>query len=261
MQISMILKYPILTMLSIGKKSFENMGQLIERSGDTVARLLNPSAISLVESRFICKSMFKKRSKLFVIIDDTLIKKIHSKFMQGAGMFFDTKIGKRIMAYRLVAGIITDGKFAIPIDCAYLFAKELIDATNRKFPTKDEIAENFIRTAQKLFPDIKLIILVDGLYATVNFLKWCIDRKISLEARMHSNRVVKYRGKKIKIKNLLPIDGISPCGRQMARTISVVWYEMKLELTIVRRIDKNDDESFVFQIATYKAKPSEHLNN
>ena len=78
---------------------------------------------------------------------------------------------------------------------------------------------------------------------------------------MHSNRVVQYKGKKAKLKDLLLKAGIRPRGRQMARTISVVWHQMKLELTIVRRIDKNDDESFVFQIATYKTKPNEHLKN
>lgn len=47
----------------------------------------------------------------------------------------------------------------------------------------------------------------------------------------------------------------------MARTISVVWYDMDLELTIVRRFDKNNKESIVFQIATYKALPREHVLN
>jgi hypothetical protein len=50
--------------------------------------------------------------------------------MQGAGMFYDTKIGRCIMAFRLVIGVVTGGKFAIPIDCAYLFAKELLDLTH-----------------------------------------------------------------------------------------------------------------------------------
>ena len=49
-----------------------------------------------------------------------------------------------------------------------------------------------------------------------------------------------YKGKKVKIKDLASRKGITPKGRQMARTISVLWYEMKLELTIVRRIDKHD---------------------
>ena len=40
-------------------------------------------------------------------------------------MFYDSKIGKRIMACRLVIGMLSDGKISIPIDCAYLFSAEL----------------------------------------------------------------------------------------------------------------------------------------
>jgi IS4 transposase len=75
---------------------------------------------------------------------------------------------------------------------------------------------------------------------------------------MHSNRVVTYKGKKVKIKELALRKGITPKGRQMVRTISVVWYGMDLELSIVRRIDKKGNESIVFQIATYKTSPHKH---
>ena len=56
--------------------------------------------------------------------------------MQGTGMFFDTKVCRQIMAYRFVVGMISDGKFAIPIECAYLFSKELTDELEDKFPQK-----------------------------------------------------------------------------------------------------------------------------
>jgi hypothetical protein len=100
---STVVIYQILILLStIGKKSFENLGHLIQRSGDTVHRLLNPAEISLQQSRSIAQKMFSGRRTLFVGIDDTLLKKIYSKLMQGAGMFFDTSIGRQIMAFRLV---------------------------------------------------------------------------------------------------------------------------------------------------------------
>ena len=261
LDISTIITYPLLTLLSIGKKSFENMGQLIQRSGDTVRRLLNPASISFLQSRQIAQSMFTGKKHLYVGIDDTLIKKIYSKMMHGSGMFYDTKIGKRIMAYRLVIGIVTDGRFTIPIDCSFLFSKELLDLIDHNFKTKDDIAKLIVEMAIKLFPNVKITVVVDGLYSTVKFLRWCKLNNIRLEARMHSNRVVEYCGKRIKIKNLLEEKGLRPKGRQMARTISVTWHEIDLELTIVRRFDKHDNESIVFQIATYKSLPREHVAN
>ena len=260
---STVITYPILILLStIGKKSFENLGRLVNKSGDTIYRLLHPAEVSFLQSQHIAQEIFKGKKTLYVGIDDTLIKKIYSKMMQGAGMFFDTKIGRQIMAFRLVIAVITDGKFAIPIDCAYLYAKELLDLIEDKhIRSKDDIAKASVEIAQKLFPDTNLIVVVDGLYTTVEFVKWCRGKNIKLEARMHSNRVVKYKGKSVKVRDLLKIKGIAPKGRQMARTISVAWHEIDLELTIVRRVDKNGKESIVFQIATYKALPREHILN
>lgn len=257
--LSTIITYPVLLFLSRGKKSFENLGTLIQRSGDTARRLLQPAKHSFLASRSISQSMFANDKTLYVAIDDTLVKKIHSKFMRGAGMFFDTKIGRRIMAYRLAICIVTDGKFAIPIDCNYFFPKEILDLIDEKYPTKTDIAKAFVKVALKLFPDKKIIVVVDGLYSSVEFISWCRHENIKLEARMHSNRVVEFNGERIEINKLLLKNGIRPKGRQMARTIAVSWHNVGLELTIVRRFDKNDNESIVFQVATYKALPREHV--
>ena len=137
----------------------------------------------------------------------------------------------------------------------------MLDLSKEKFPTKDEIAKKIVGTAIKMFPDAKLIVVVDGLYTTIEFVSWCKRKNIRLEARMHSNRVIQYKGKRIKVRDLLHIKGLQPKGRQMARTISVIWHEIELELTIVRRFDKNGKESIVFQAATYKALPREHVAN
>ena len=259
---STVITYPLLILLStIGKKSFENMGRLIQRSGDTVYRLLHPAEVSLGRAQSIAQSMFAKKKTLYISIDDTLIKKIHSTCMQGAGMWFDTKIGRCIMAFRLVIGVVSDGRFSIPIDSAYLFTKELLKLSGEKFPTKDDIAKTVVETAINVFPSTKLIVVVDGLYTSIEFVGWCKCKNIRLEARMHSNRVVEYKGERVKVRDFLNMKGLQPKGRQMARTISVVWHKIELELTIVRRFDKNGKESIVFQIATYKALPREHVAN
>jgi len=256
-----ILTYPALTILSRSKRSFENIGLLIRKSGDTVKRLLFPATASLQQSRNICQSMFAKNKTLCIGIDDTLIRKPYSRFIQGAGMFFDTKIGRCIMALRLTVGMITDGKFSIPIDCAYTFTKEIIDLIKENFPTKDDIAKSFIKTAIKLFPGKKIIAVVDGLYASINLVAWCKAENIMLEFRMHSNRIVEYKGNKVKVRDLLLNKRLRPKGHKMARTIPATWHGIELELTIVRRLDKNGEESIVFQGATYKALPREHVAN
>lgn len=235
------------------------MGRFIKRSGDTISRLLQPAEESRQSLCKIAQAIFHDKKKLFCIIDDTLIHKIYSQLMQGSGFFFDTKIGRSIMAYRLIIGLISDGKFAIPIDCAYLFSKELLDLIDHNFKTKDEIAIAFIQTALKLFPHINLITAADGLYATVKFIKWCSDNKIKLEARMHSNRVVEYKGEKVALKTLATRAEIRPRGRQKARTIPIIWQGLELEITIVKRINKRGKKTIVFQVATYHATPKQHV--
>jgi hypothetical protein len=86
------------------------------------------------------------------------------------------------------------------------------------------------------------------LYASVELIRWRKAENIKLEARMHSTRVVEYKGEKVRVKDLLKKNGLRPKGHQMARAISVVWYGSDLELAIVRRFDIKGRESIVFQL-------------
>ena len=255
------LYYSILTILSSGRRNFENMGRILQKSGDTVFRLLKESCENFSCAQQISKILFMGHKKLYIIIDDTMIKKIFSENMQGAGMQFDTKIGRKIMAFRLMVGMISNGKYSVPIGSSYLFAKELVDLMREPVESKEDAVKRLVVLAQNLYPDVEFTVLVDGLYATVAFFTWGIANNIKIEARMHSNRVVNYNGKNIRLKDFLNKKGMQPKGRQEGRTFTASWHNLSLEITIARRIDKHDDETFVFQAATYKALPRVHIAN
>lgn len=245
--------YSVLTILTnVGKKSFENMGRIIKKSGETIRRILRPGEISLKLSQAIAQQMFAGKKELFLLIDETMIKKVFSQMMEGTGWLFDMKIGRRIHAYKLIIGAISDGKFTVPVGAAFTFGKEFYPDPKKALLATIRL---FIKTAQGLFPGIKLIITLDGAFATVEYLKWALENKVATEVRMHSNRVVEYKGKRLKIRD---IKELRPKGRQMARTIKVVWQGLSLHLTAVRRFDKRNNETIVFQIATYDALPSKH---
>jgi hypothetical protein len=241
--------------LSSGKKSFENLGRSIKKSGDTIRRMLRPASENIEHMQKLAQEIFRDSQVLIVVIDDTLIKKIYSQFMVGTGKFFDTKIGRKITAYRLIAVMVTNGKFVIPLNCAFMFAKELLSKSDI-IKSKTDLAKEFIRLAQKLFPEKKLIVTADGLFSTIEMLQWCVDEKIDCEMRMHSNRTVYYRGKKYKLSKLKELQ---PCGRQMARTLSIVWHGINFYVTAEKRIDKYGEQTIVFLVSTYKAKPSDHV--
>jgi hypothetical protein len=251
-----ITTYSFLTILiNTGKRSFENMGRFIKKSGDTVSRMLRPGHESLEASKKIAQQIFADKKTLVVTIDHTTIQKIHSVMMEGTGWLFDTKIGRSINAYKLIAASITDGKFTVPIGAAFTFGKEFY---NNPSEAQEVTVRFFIKIAADLFPNAKIIASLDGAFATVNYLEWALENNISTEVRMHSNRVIEYKGKSKKLRD---IKEIRPKGRQMARTIQATWKGLSLQITAVRRIDKHGNETIVFQAATYKATPSQHARN
>lgn len=259
LQKSTILPYPFLLLLSIGKKSFENMGRLVNMSGRIIAKALQPAHDSFEASYKICSSVFSSKNKLFLIIDDTLIKKIFASNMRGTCLFYDTKIGRMVNAYKLITAMLSDGNLSIPMSCAFLFSREIVNLCSERHLSKAEIVKSFIRTIIKLFPGIKIVLVADGLYSSIGLLGWCVENKICAEMRMHSNRIVTYKGMRIKLRELANLPGVKLVGKQTARTISVEWHDLPLEITIVKRVNKHGEESIVYQVATYKAEPREHV--
>lgn len=251
-----ITTYSFLTILTnLGKKSFENMGKIIQRSGDTISRMLRPGEESLKASIKIAQQIFLNKKFLVLSIDGTTIKKIYSRTIEGVEWLFDTKIGRCIKSYKLLVAAITDGNFIIPIGSAFTFGKEFYKNSGK---TIEITVRFFIKTASKLFPNAKIVVSLDGAFATIDYLKWAQENNIATEVRMHSNRVVEYKGKKIKLKE---IKEIRPKGRQMARTVKVLWKSLPLFVTAVKRIDKHGNETIIFQASTYKATPKEHAKN
>ena len=253
---NIITSYSVLTMLvNTGKRSFENMGRIVKKSGDTISRMLRPGNESLEVSKKIAQQIFAHKKELLLAIDETTIKKIHSQMMEGTAWLFDTKTSRCISAYKIIVAAITDGKFTVPIGSFFTFGKEFYHDPSA---AQEATVKFFIKTASDLFPDKKIIAVLDGAFAKIKYLTWALENNIPTELRMHSNRVVEYKNQKVQVRS---IKKIKPKGRQMSRTVRVIWQGLPLYLTAVRRIDKHGDETIVYQIATYKADPNMHAQN
>jgi hypothetical protein len=244
--------YPVLLITSI-KKGFEALGRTINKSGKTIARWLFEARFYYDQITSLTKREFRNKKKLFLIVDDTLIKKIYSQLIEGCGRFYDTQSKRRIMAHKLLVAMVSDGKQSIPLEATFLFTKELLP--NPKESKLDWI-KKIIRLVQLLFPESRIVVTADGAFSSRTFLHWCSENKIAVEARMRSNCVVTYQGKKIAIRD---IKSLRPKGRQMARTIAALWHEIPLYITAQRRIDKHGKETIVYQVSTFEAKPMEHV--
>ena len=250
---STCLDYSLLLLASTGKKSFTNLGKIIKKSSDTVRRMLSPEEKIFTTLDSIAKYMFKGKKELVLSIDDTLIKKFFSKSIEGTDKFFDTKTNGMIMSYKLLVGALTDGKHTIPVQCNFLLSKAM--ATNAA-ALKEELVQTMITKAQKMFPNKIIIVAADGAFATRNILKWALGSNVKMEVRMHSNRVISYKGERVQIRK---VADLVPKGRHMAHTIQAMWGDLLLHITAHRRIDRHGEETIVYQAATYKAAPAKHV--
>jgi len=100
--------------------------------------------------------------------------------------------------------------------------------------------------------------VADGWFASLDLLTWAHRNNVHLVLRCHRNRKVTYRG------NIVRVDAIAellPKGRQMARTIATDWHDLPVFVTAERRFDKHGDESIVYLIANYPARPSRYVSD
>ena len=243
--------YSVMLMLST-KKNFESLGRFFGVVGKTIFRLLSTEALYHEIMLNIVLKTFKEVKILYLIFDDTLLKKIYSKCMEGSGRFYDTKIGRRIIAFKLLVATLSDGKISLPLISVFLFSSELVPNVKE---TRLEWVQRIIAMVQKHFPDKQIIVVADGAFGTKEFLRWCKEKKIKFEGRIRRNAVITYRGEK---RNICDIETLKPVGRQIARTICAEWDGIPVYITAELRENKHE-KIIVYQVANFKEKPSKHV--
>ena len=100
------------------------------------------------------------------------------------------------------------------------------------------------------------MVVLDGLYAIAKFMQSLINKGISFEMRMHSNRVVTYKGKRCQLKKL-PTLALKK-GRK-TRSAYACWQNMKLHFTSVKRQNKSGDFTIVYQVSNTKMLSKDHV--
>jgi hypothetical protein len=243
--------YCVMLMLST-KKNFSAMGRFFNFIGKVISKLLRPADFYYGLMLEIAKCTFKDSKRLYLILDDTLLRKIYSRFIEGTGWFYCTKTGKKILSFKLLTAMLSNGKISLPFFSTFLFSNELDPKAKE---TRKEWVEKIIRKVQKLFPDKEIIVVGDGAFGTKEFLRWCEAEKIEFEGRVRRNAVVVYKGKKI---NICDIEELKPVGRQKARTISAEWDGIPVYITAELRENKHE-KTIVYQVSNFKEKPHKHV--
>lgn len=209
-----------------------------------------PSSKESVEClKSIAQTIFKDDDMICLIFDDSKIKKMYSKQIEGTGRHYFEKYGRMFIAFKIIVAAITNGKNMIPIEFDYINASENTDAdpTLQKFSKVDYI-KGVYEQVKSLFPNKKIVIIADGLFGTIEVLKFVTENKIKAIFRCAKNRKVFYQDQKISIENIADLK----CSKmQQSRTVSAIWHTMDLYFTCAIRIDKHQDISNIYLVSTF----------
>jgi Transposase DDE domain len=236
-----MLYYPMVLLLSNNFKSAEALAEMLSISGDTLLRILKNECVSCEELLKVAKEKFGME-KVTVVIDDTLIKKVYSRYIEGSSDNYDPVTKTTVRSLCTVVAMITDGKIAIPVVHKLWTNKEF--CPEDYYQTKTEIAQELI---EKLIGQIPIkIILMDGLYATVDMIKWLNRKNLLFEMRFHSNRRIVFNTLSMTVKECKEL---KLKGKKNCRTIQASWKGITVYITSVKRYEKDGSSRIVYQIS------------
>lgn len=247
------LLYPVSLLLSTGsKKTAEKLGETCEVSGDTILRALENKSVSPKELIKMVICIFGT-DYLNIIIDDTLIEKMHSQIMEGTSDNYDSSKNQTYRSLCSVVAMLSNGRYALPVVNDFWIREEVV---GDKYKTKVEIAIELIKFL-RTFIRINTVIL-DGLYATTAMLTWLQENNIRYEMRFHSNRLIQTKNDKKPIK-VRDHPALKLANKRTKKTIKCQWNNLSIYVTAMKRTDKKGNISIVYQVSNAKRSAREHV--
>lgn len=158
-----------------------------------------PSILSAQAERIIRQMKPGKREAIYLLIDDTRIKK-RGKKMYGLSKIWDPKIHSFMRGHVVITAAILFRGVTIPWAIELWIPKAQAGAGYRKLT---EIAVSMIKRFPKLM-EMKVRVLFDAAYLAVHVTKACESRGFTWFSVAARNRNLFRRGKKKKIKQLAP---------------------------------------------------------
>ena len=238
----------------IGKRTFTNMANFLGISHDLVNRTLG-QAVELeqeISSELVqIANAHAKRSKGFLIIDDSNVSKKYSKEIEGVAKVYNCAEKRSGLGYCMVALCWSNGKVTIPIGFGYWIPEEIAGDT---YKTKIQIAcallEEFRTKVQFMY------LVVDGLYFSQEMIRFLNARDIKFEARAHSTRKVEINGTTAQLKKH---KGMRLRRNEHCRTVKGWWHGIRLFFTTHKRINKNGEFDIVYQVSNIDTTAKEHV--
>lgn len=244
--------YPLSLLLSTDRKTAESLSKTSNISGDTILRILAKDAISPETLAMIAVAFFGT-NRLHVIIDDTLIQKMHSTFIEGSGDNYDSSKHQYYRSLCTVVAMVSNGWFALPVTHDFWINKNVL---NDAYKTKVQIAKELVEHLAR-FIRIDTVIL-DGLYATKEMITWLNEKDIKFEMRFHSNRMIHRNQSDIPLK-VRDHEALKLNDKKKAKAVHFFWKGISVYITAVKRTNKKGVSSIVYQISNAKLSARQHI--
>lgn len=248
-------KYAAGLIATIKKKNCTQMGRELSLSHDQLYRTLrlgNPIVIVISKVLLRLVLMLSAKEKGWLIVDDTLLAKTFGSLLPGLDFLHNASTGQFTKGLSMVTIAWTNGRITIPLSFKFWFSKNVIDSG---YKTKIQLSQDLIADLSE-YIDVKGVLL-DGLYASKNMMKFLNARSINFEMRMASNRVIDLpNGKRMKIRDLR---SLRPMRNARSRTIAAKWNGINVYLTSEIRINKRGGKSVVFLVSNYNAHSKNHV--
>ena len=191
-----------------GKKTIKNINNVFteHRDQSTLNRFITEPSWSL-------KKLEEKRLKLAreglpvkhgstgtLIIDDTITRKT-GEHMEYTGYHFDHAEGKTVLGHSLVTSNYVNGDVEYPAGFRLYVKKEACAEERLRFSTKIELAVEQI-LAFKAPPRTNTVLAFDSWYFCSKVVEAARVRGFDWVTQAKSNRVIKWRGKKMNVTEL-----------------------------------------------------------
>ena len=247
------LAYIIPLIRSTGKKNCTNLARTTSKTNaKKLLHFLKESPLSIIDFAKIINLHFAGKLK-YLIIDDTIIPKKHSKNIEGSSDNYDHSEKQTYRSICSMTALISDGITGLPIDQNFWIAE---DIAQEFYKSKCELAQELILKIKK-HVDIEMV-LMDGIFATKEMIQWLTNHNILFELRIHANRNIQCEnGEKGQLKNLLQLN----LNYKKHRTVKGFWADSWLYFTSVKRETKKGRIIITYQISNYQAPGRTHVKN
>jgi len=241
-------------LLTKGKKSCEEMGNLLCLSHDKIYRSMMFISCNISFVQELSLRIIKEHSKEFpgwLVIDDTAVTKVYSKFMQGVVWMYNVLVGKEQKQFNILVFAWTNGSITVPIDFLFWYPKHSCD----QYKTKSELAIELLKKWWFKVPSKGL--LGDGHFSTLALLNFCNQTRIPLVAKFSSNRkIASADGISTQVKHH---PGLKLHRNQRSKTAKIIWHELTLFCTVHKRKNKNNEYNLVYYISTVRKASKEYV--